>query len=283
MAWDALKGVAQTATFSPDSVWSGVSAQVLKPSGKEAATPTPSVDSTSTTVASAADPRTLTLASVSGVSVGAHYLVTADGWSAVCEVASIDGTTVTLTTGLPDVPAASDTFVGVDISVSITGATLDEYGANWRVRVYTAANQELVQVFHVVRHLFQPAATEADVRELVNEVWRNQELPAETYRNVAGLATEMVRQRLLSSSRYPYLQGDSDALKHAGRLATRLVLLDWGLIGPGWDASEYEDRYHGRFKEEIGNVVQSLSPYDSSDDDSFEDEPIYVQSVRLVL
>lgn len=282
MAWEALKGVAKAVTFVPDSVWASASCEVIKPNGSQAATPAATVSSVSTTLATVTDAQTFTLTSAAGVSQGGYYLVTGDGWTAVAEVSDLTGTSVVLTTALPEAPGVGDAFEGIEITATITAATLDAYGVNWQVRVYKDQN-ECREIFHVVRHLFNPPCTEAECRQLVNEVWRKGDLQAETYRNVAEAASERVKNRLLGSGRYAHLMGDPDAFKQAGKIAARLELVDLGLSGPGWDPQDYVEYYDERLNVAVGELVQSLSAYDSDEDDAHDDEAEHIRNIRWLL
>ena len=283
MAFDVLKGVDKAVTFTPDAVWSSPTCEVYKPSSATAvATPSATVSSVNTTIAAVTDAKTFAITSASGVSQGHSYLVTGDGWTAVCKVADLTSTSVVLETALPEAPGVGDAFQGIEITATITAATLSEYGTNWRVLV--KENQtELVQTFNVVRHLFREPVTEQDCRDLVNEVWRSAEFPAGAYATIAGKASQKVRAKLLASGRYPHLMGDPDAFKEAGRSACRLVLVDRGLIGPGWDVREYIEFYEDKLDRDVGEVVQSLSAYDSDDDDVLSDEAEYIHNMRWVL
>lgn len=282
MAYDLLYGTAATAVFYPDSVLSSPSAQVIAPDGTVKESPTPSVDTTSTTIASATSSSVFVLTSASGVAVGRKYLVTADGWSALCEVADLSSTTVTLVEALPETPANGDTFAGVRTTVAIAAGSLDDYSTNWRVRLYKAQD-EWIQTFHVVRHKFAPAADEEDVRALVNSLARSDHFPAEVYQNIAVAADLDVRRRIIATGRYPFLFGDSDAFQVAGKIAVRLQLIDHGIIQGGWDVEAYERYYRQRLEMAVGEVVQSLTPYDSTNDDSYEDEATKITNVRLHL
>jgi hypothetical protein len=285
VATEIRKSTAATILFTTDSVWSSITGEVLSRTGSVLATPTPVANAADTTVASATDSSQFVLDSATAVFAGLSYLVTDDGWSQVVKVATVDGTTVTLVDPLPATPSVGATFKGgVSVALTVPAANTGTIGANYRARIYTTTNaQEQVEVFHVVYHIFAPAITQAELASLVSETWPSAEFGAVELGQIADQASARVSRALIASGRRPYLFGDKDAFKGAGKVAGRLELIDYGLIGPGWDPEDYERYYRSRFDREMGDAMASLTAIDDDNDDSLADEAGAVRVARMVL
>ena len=92
----AQQGAAVVVRFTPPTPWASPTSKVVSPSGATLETPSPVVDSVSTTVASGSNTRSaFVVASASGIARGAVYQLTDPAWGAVSfEVAKIEGSTV---------------------------------------------------------------------------------------------------------------------------------------------------------------------------------------------
>lgn len=90
------------------------------------------VDSVSTTLAAAAgrgsaDPRSLVVASATGIAAGRRYLLTSGGRSELVKVEAIDGTTLRLAATLGSYFASGSTLRGVELSATVpTDVTADD-------------------------------------------------------------------------------------------------------------------------------------------------------------
>jgi hypothetical protein len=273
VAFDVLKDTAATVSVLPPSRWASATATVLSPSGTTLASPTATLDTVDTTISSATDESTLVLASASGVAVGTSYQVAADGWTAIVRVAEVDGTTIVLTDPLPETPAASDTFKGVEFSVTITAAVADTLGANHRL-VLTSNNEQVSTLFHVVRTKFNDPITPQRLGRLVAYKWPSMRnaMTADLLSSIADDVNAELRRRLLATGRYPYLFGDSDALQKVGILQAKVELIDHGLIEAGADPDEYRRSTYFELRDRMGEVITSLTAYDADDDGSEADE-----------
>lgn len=136
---------------------------------------TATVDSVSTTISAAAgrstaDPRSLTVASATGIVVGRTYLLRQGGRSESVEVDAISGTTVRLRSAVTQsFPAASE-FVGLEVSCSIPEAVAanDDYlGAeNLAVRWEFTGLPPLLEPVFLERYTTPPVITRQDVLNL---------------------------------------------------------------------------------------------------------------------
>lgn len=100
-------------------------------SGHVLASGAATVDSVSTTTASAtgrgaADPRAVTVASATGITVGRRYLLQKGGRAVVVQVAGIDGTTIRFASPVEVVMASGAAFLGLELSCSVPSAVCDE-------------------------------------------------------------------------------------------------------------------------------------------------------------
>lgn len=285
MATEIRKSTAAAITFVTDSVWTSISGEVLSRTGSQLATPTPTVNAADTTITAATDASTFTLDDATAVTPGTSYLVTDLGWSQVCKIATVNGTAVTTVDPLPATPTTSATFKGgVSVSLTVPSSATGTVGENYRARIYTTTNaQEMVEVFHVVYHLFSTPITAAELQSLVSEVWPSREFGAVELAQIADEASEKVSRAVRSTGRRPYAYGDSNLFKAAGKVAARLVLLDYGLVAPGWDPEDYDRHYRSRFDRELGDAVAALTFIDDDNDDAVSDEIATVRVARMVL
>jgi hypothetical protein len=273
VAFDVLKDTAATVSILPPNRWASATATVLSPAGTSLATPTATLDTVDTTISSATDESTLVVASATGITVGQSYEIGANGWTAISRVAAVDGTTITLLDPLPETPAASDTFKGVEFSVTIAAAQTATLGANYRLKL-TTGNEQTSEVFHVVRTKFNDPVTSQRVRRLVAYMWPSMvnALPADAYDVIAEDSNNEIRRRLLATGRYPFLFGDSGALEGVGLLQAKIRLIDYNMVGPGTDPDAYRTSLYFELRDRMGEVITSLTAYDSDDDGDQSDE-----------
>ncbi len=281
MAIDVLKDQAATVTFTPATRWASASAEILDPAGKSLATPTATLDTVDTTVGVVTDRTTFALASVADVVVGGSYEVSHEGWKAIVSVANIDSLVVTLATGLPEAPVATDTFKGVSFTVPITSAETGTVAVNYRALI-KSGNDELVQLFHVVRHKFADPMTVQRLRRLVTYKWPSARFEETILAEIVSDVNDELRRRLMATGRYPQLFGDSDAFRNVGLLQAKVELVDYGLSEPGADQDDYRRGLLTELRHRLGEVVTSLAAYDADDDGALDDEdPRRFTAVRL--
>tara|TARA_Y100001963_G_scaffold16099_1_gene19964 strand:+ start:4750 stop:5610 length:861 start_codon:yes stop_codon:yes gene_type:complete len=272
---DVLKDAAKTFTFVPDSIWTGATCKVYSPNGVVLETPSVTLDAVDTTVSSSADEKTVTVSSATSISAGKVYQIDdATFGKRLCTVDTVSGSVLTLLEPLPNAPAASSTFKGIELTATSAAANHAAAGLYYRISVFDGEGGEKSEVFNVCHHLFDDPITEAELRHLVALQWPSDAIldSPELIDKIASDACQMVRDRLISQASWPHLMGPTDAFKEVGRLAARLRLCDFGLYAPGRDPDDYHRRLTFELKERIGHVIHSLHIYDSNADGAFSDE-----------
>ena len=274
MSVDVVKRQSRTFIFRPETILSSPVAKVLDTKGATLESPTATVDATSTTVAASASntSSSFIVASASGIARGKIYQVTdATFGTALAEVSSIDGTTVTLTEPLPATPDAASAFEGVEVTVPITSASTGTLSMGLRV-ILSKNDLELVQVFNVVRHPWQPPVNARKVRHYVAQWWTSDPLinDEEALSNIADAANKMLRGRLLEVAQYANLHWDPDALEEAGQLAMMIHLAEHNRIPGNADPIEYRRSLRFDLRDRVGGLAKSAHPYDDDDDDALD-------------
>ena len=133
MAVDIKQDQSRALEIATDGSWTSPTCEVLDPDGAVKATPSATLDSTSTTVSSAASSYQLTLASTAGFVVGRWYKVTTDGVSSLFRVVRISGSDVTIAPALAITPEASDAVAGVTVSVTVPASATADLGTGYQV------------------------------------------------------------------------------------------------------------------------------------------------------
>ena len=274
MSVDIVKTQGHTFTIRPTSVLTSPTAKVLDNKGATLETPTPVVDSVSTTVAASASnsASSFSVASATGIERGKIYQVTDPTFgSAMAEVSSVDGVVVTMVEPLPTIPDASSPFVGVEVTVAITSSSTGTLGMGNRV-VLSKDGVEIVSVFNVVRHPWQAPMNARKARHYVAQWWPSDPLvnDEEALENIADAANKMLRGRLLEVARYPHLMWDSDALDEAGQLAMMVHLAEHNRIPGNADPIEYRRSLRFDLRDRVGGLSKSAHPYDDDDDDALD-------------
>ena len=276
MATDVIKDSTPRITFVPSTIWTRPTAAVVAPDGTSAATPTATLDSVSTTLATVTNAFTMTLTSAASVEAGKSYEITDAAFgSVIAQVGSLDGVAIVLTDPLPAVPTAGATFKGVEIDVSVPAAQTATLGMNWRVVIEDIYGRQLSHWFNVVRQVFPAAIGEAGVRRLIAHGYTSSGIlrQPELLRDIAAEASQMVRDRLRELTSWPSLVGDPACLDEVGRVAARVVLFnDFALVPPGRDPEEYSSFIHDEFQRRCAGLVHRLGGYDTDDDGDFEEE-----------
>ena len=274
MSVDVVKTQGHVFTFRPASPLSAPTSKVLDNTGATLESPTPVVDSVSTTVAASASnsPSSFSVASATGIERGKVYQITDPTFGAAqAEVSSVDGTLVTLVEPLAATPDASSTFVGVEVTVTITATSTGVLGMGNR-GILAKDGVELVQVFNVVRHPWQPPIDARKARHYVAQWWPSDPLvnDEEALRNIADASNKMLRGRLLEVARYAHLMWDPDALEAAGQLAMMIHLAEHNRIPGNADPIEYRRSLRFDLRDRVGGLSKSAHPYDDDDDDALD-------------
>jgi len=277
---DIVKGQARTLVFRPESILSAPVAKVLDSKGSSLETPSPTVDSVSTTVASSVSNTvsTFEIASAVGVARGVEYQISDPSFGeAISEVSSIDGTTVTLTEPLPAVPDSGSTFKGIEVSVAVTSASTGSLEMGRRVVLTDAsAGVELVQVFNVTRHPWQAPMNSRKVRHYVAQWWPSDPLigDEEQLTNIADASNRLLRGRLLEVAMYAHLLWDPDSLEEAGQLSMMIHLAEHNRIPGNADPIEYRRSLRFDLRDRVGGLSKSAHVYDANDDDALDQEEL---------
>lgn len=256
-----------------------------KSDGTTVSSPTVTLPSLSTTV-TAATALTLTLASVTGLTVGKHLAVVSDGVTYVVEVQRLDGSVVYLTSALPLVVDTGATAKLLDMTATVTAPGSGALGAGlrleWAYTDGTTAQRQGVPV-SVVRWPFQPVVSAADVRQHMADVYQGSKRSDSWCESIASRANEQVRGALSAVQRRPYLYASSLLFRESGLAALRYELAVDGICLGG---QVYEAQRETRFamSDALGRVLTSLAEYDSSNtgDTSGNARPmgITIQAVR---
>jgi len=285
---EVREGVTATFRFRPDARWTSASGLVKAPSGQTIQTPTPTIDTTSTVVASyaSASESIIKLASVASVARGVVYIVTSSQWGdALVEVSSVDPATalVTLVEPLPGIPDAGDAFRGSEVWMSVAAITERALGYRAIVRGGGEGQEETAR-FDVVYQPLSEIITARDVRRHVATAWPNHPFLRDEERlaDIALRASDRVRARLREADRYPDRYFDASDLSESSDMAMLLVLAESGLVPGNVDPTEYRRGLVFDLRDAIGGVIQSNIPYDANADDALdEDEAAGIWSGRL--
>lgn len=243
------------------------------PSGSELATPTATVDPTSTTVTAVTSTDEFTVGSA--LVPGREYLwvSTSDGAHAsLVRCAEYDGRVVKLESP----PAASvvvvgDLIVGARITATIPASALAtrdlHYRAEWTVTGADGLVRVYTQEVHVGRTLFRPACTPDQAARYLSGAFPH--LAVERtwgyFAELARRASARVERKLIAGKRYPNLVGDSNAFGDAGLVALRVELAQEGLIPPGFEPTGYMRSQEQALGEAVNEAISGLW-YDKDDD-----------------
>lgn len=276
MSSDVLQNSAPLVWADPQTRWASATVSVLDGTGTALEAPTATVDPVSTTVASASSAYSLTLTSGTGVAAGVPYLVTDAGFGArVVVVASIDGAAVTLAEALPSTPSAGATWQGLRVSATLTTTSTATLGESLRAVFAGPAGEQATSWFSVVRQVMPPACTERDVRNMLAHGYSSAGILREpqSMRDVATMASQLVRDRLKRAGVWPHLVGDPAPLGECGRYAARVILAEErGLVPQNRDPDAYVQHVSRRLDEALGGMVHSIAAVDTDEDGDFDDQ-----------
>ncbi len=279
----------------PSELVTSASVEVFKPDGSvlvSSASATIDTASTTLTGSTAGDPNRIHLSDSSGFVVGRKYLITSqDGPTFLGQISSIDSSSDHVYLNVP--PSFTiqngDTIKGSRVSASLASAktaTLDSfYRAEFTCTTATEVFKN-TQIFDVVRTQFRIADSE-DVKKTLVFLF-----PSAASRYQAGMideiaqrASKMVKDRVRSTGRYPYLYGSPDMFQEAFRCAVRIILAaDHGLIpnAGNVDQMEYITLYQDRLRDEIETATQG-NVYDENNDGDLSKSERFNWSTKIIL
>lgn len=284
---DIQQGRAAVLTVVPPRPWASPSATFRRPDRSEVASGlTCSPSPLSTTVASAADNCTLTLASVTGAERGLAIQVVDPVWGAAdSRIASVDttGKIVTLATPLPRAPTAGATVKGLDVLVAIPDTYLGEPGKHFVLEVDQGAESRQL-VFNVCVYPFVGPLTEQLVRDHIANQWPGEQKArsAEFCADIADTVNRRLRARLLESDAYATEYWDHTVLEEAGWLMLDLVLQRKSYVPPRVEVTEWLRSTRIELESRIGALLKSATPADRNRDgviDTAEAEGILLSRV----
>lgn len=237
--------------------------------GAELQTPVVTLPTTSTTIAlSGSTVLALVVASAAGLRVGEPIAVTSDGETYVATPAMIDGTTVHLLAALPAVPDAGSPVKALTMRATLTAPGVAELGAGlqleWRYSDSSGNPGFATAEVAVVRWLWQPPLSSADVAELVATVYQTTR-SEEFCRGVAERVSQKIRNGIEQTGRRPYLYVSPGAFAEVAQVGARWVLADMG-IGLVGDLATLVREYRFAFNDELGKVLGGLKGYDKDND-----------------
>ncbi len=242
-----LQSQTQPVTVTPDRRGTAATAELYNEGGTQlGSTLTATLDTVSTTVASVGStPDVLTLTSATGVQAGVDYWYTsvAGGWAAKVRVSSLAGNVVTLETPPPGTPAASDTFKGLVLSVSVPSTAVATRGRarlEWSITVGSETDI-ITQAGWIQRTKFRAAATPDDAKRMAYAnfgAWARGEKPARWFR-LAEEACTRVEEELTGNEDYPHLIADAARFRRAGDIALELGLAHLGRVPSPYDARAF--------------------------------------------
>lgn len=286
MSVDLKQSEAATLRLAPQGVdrFSSPSAVLRTPAGAVAASPTVTVDTTSTTVADADTPAECELSSATGFVVGRLYRVQLPSGYAVARLDRLDGVVARWLYPLPEVPEAGATVEAVEVSVALTSEHTATRGKAFRLVVSESGRGDASETVNIVRQPLGAVVTSHDVRGYVSATWPSSSLlrSEERLAEVADRACQRIRNRLLTAQRYADLYLDTQAFMEVGRISMRLELVSaYNLMPPGANRDDVERSLIFEFRDRLGEVVSSLTPYDANDDGNLESEPNRIKSIQL--
>jgi len=233
------------------------------PSGAAIQTPAVTLPSLSTTVA-ASTAATLTLASVTGLTAGAHLSVVCDGVTYGAEVAKVDGSVVHLTHALPVVVDTGSPVKALDMVATVTAPGASALGDGLRLEwEYSdgTTTQRQGYAAAVVRWPFQPIVTAQDVRQHMAEVYADSRRSESWCDAIATRANDAIRTAVSGTQRRPWLYLSSASFREAGLAAMRYELaLNNICVGGQVYEAQRETRF--AFSDALSRVLTSALAYD---------------------
>lgn len=282
MAIDIKQNQSRALEIATDGSWTSPTCEVLGPDGSVKATPSATLDATSTTVASASSSYQLTLASASGFVVGRWYKVTTDGVGSLFRVVRISGNDVTIAPALAITPEASDAVAGVTVSLTVPAAATAELGTGYQVILSEDGLEERV-VYNVVLRLFIDAVRAHHIRQMVVNFWPSYELSELEYDDLAQAVQDEMRDELVATGRYAHIYADPNIFKTLGlSIGRRLLAVRHSLYPPdAEDRQLYLEDLERERQRYIGRIVGSLQAVDSDDDGDVDTDSNAVFAIKV--
>ena len=282
MAVDIKQDQSRALEIATDGSWTSPTCEVLDPDGAVKATPSATLDSTSTTVSSAASSYQLTLASTAGFVVGRWYKVTTDGVSSLFRVVRISGSDVTIAPALAITPEASDAVAGVTVSVTVPASATADLGTGYQVILSEDGLEERV-VFNVVLRLFIDAVRAHHIRQMVVNFWPSYELSELEYDDLAQAVQDEMRDELVATGRYAHIYADPNIFKTLGlSIGRRLLAVRHSLYPPdAEDRQLYLEDLERERQRYIGRIIGSLQAADADDDGDIDTDSNAVFAIKV--
>lgn len=282
MAIDIKQNQSKSLEIATDGSWTSPTCEVLGPDGAVKSSPSATLDTTATTVASASSSYQLTLTSSSGFAVGRWYKVTTDGVLSLFRVVRISGNDVTIAPALAITPEAGDAVAGVTVSVTVPAAATSELGTGYQVIISEDGLEERV-VYNVVLRLFIDAVRAHHIRQMVVNFWPSYELSELEYEDLAEAIQDEMRDELVATGRYAHIYADPNIFKTLGlSIGRRLLAIRHSLYPPdAEDRQLYLEDLERERQRYIGRIVGSLQAADGNDDGVIDDDDLAVFSIKV--
>jgi len=253
VAQEVTEDTAATVIEYPDGAApSSATATFYNSTGTEKSTPTVTIDTIgsggTSTLGVVTSQTVFAVDDATGITAGRQYwLTSADGWAADVSVSQVDGLNITLEHAPPGVIAASDTLVGLRLSVTLSATTdTKDRGLNNRVEWVVTGSDSVERryrtIVDVVKTPWPDAVHADDAARYLAMAFPGYAtgLDAGHYFELARRASQRVRNILRSDGNYPHMVGDRSVFGSAGLAALRLECATAdALIPAGFDPSQY--------------------------------------------
>lgn len=263
---DVQRGATKVVKVVPTAPMVGPTAVVYDRAGTVVASPTATASALSTTTAADTTRAVLKLTSAVAAAAGLAVLV----GSEIAVISRVDGVNATLVEPLSQVPADGTAVVGLDVSVSLTGAATTTLYAGYTLEVSATGVDPARLVYNVVRFPFIGPCAARHVRDLLQRGYPGEAAmsrDATLHERIAAEVNESIRGRLLASNHYLSAFWSPDALGNAMAPMLRLVLGErYGLRESGSDRDQYLQSLRFEVRDRIADVVSGGQLYDGDSD-----------------
>lgn len=277
MGLDIQQNKTKVVRLVPSSPMSSPTCSIQDREGTELATPTPTVSTVNTTVASDATntAQYFKLTSATGLSAGDTIRITDATWgTADAVVSSVDGSFVRLVEPLPGEPDATSAVRGLDVLVTVPTTATEDLALD-NIVIVTEGQEEITELFNVVAHVYRGPCTARDVRDYMSRIYSGEPLTDEQwFTRVAAEVNRNIRGRLLESTAYVARYWDPDTLREIGRIMMRLVLADYGYWTGDGDREDHLRSLRFELKERVAGVLKGGHAYDADGDGGIDDDEV---------
>ena len=282
MAIDIRQNQTRDLSIVTDGSWTSATCEVLGPDGTALSTPSATLDSTSTTVASVTSSYQVGLTSAAGFQVGRWYKITTDGVTSIFKAIRLSGTDLTISPALAITPEVGDTIAGIVVTMTVPAAATVDLDTGYQVIITEGTKEERV-VYNVVRRMFIDAVRSHHVRQLVVNFWPSYEISELEYEDLADAVQDEMRDELMSTGRYPYIYADPNLFKTLGlTVARRLLAIRHSLYPPdAEDRQMYLEDLERERSRYLARLIGSISAADADDDGDIDEDTNAVFAVRV--